>query len=82
MYLTGGTEAMMIEIKCETVGEKRKVSVMDGASLIYAIEVPLSGKATEHKLDVALLTHTRNELWKRQGQADEAIRKKLKELEG
>ncbi|KKK82748.1 hypothetical protein LCGC14_2800310, partial [marine sediment metagenome] len=43
----------MIEIKCETVDEKRRVSVKDGESLVYAIEVPLSGKVTEHKLDVA-----------------------------
>ena len=72
----------MIEIKCETVDEKRKVTVQEGDSLIFAIEAPLSGKGSELNLDVALLVHTRNDLWKRQGQADEAIRKKLKELEG
>ena len=72
----------MIEIKCETVDEKRKVSVQEGDSLIYAIESPLSGKATELKLDVALLIHTRNELRKRQAAVDKAILAKLKEMEG
>ncbi len=72
----------MIEIKCETVNEKRKVSVQDGDSLVYAMEAPLSGKVSEKKLDVALLIHTRTELRKRQVEVDAAITLKLIELEG
>ena len=72
----------MIEIKCETVGETRKVTVQDGDSVIYAIESPRSGKSTDDKLDIGLIIHTRNELRKRQKEVDKAILAKLKELEG
>lgn len=72
----------MIEIKCETVGEKRRVSVQDGESIIWAVEVPLSGKASELKLDVALLYNAMNKLRDRQAEVDKAIILKLKEMEG
>lgn len=72
----------MIEIKCETVGEKRKVSVQDGDSLVYAVEVPLSGKSSELKSDVAILVFIRTELRKRQVEVDAAITLKIIELEG
>ena len=71
----------MIEIKCETVDERRKVTVRDGESLIYAVDAPLSGKPSEDKLDVALIIHTRNELRKRQARVDAAIIAKLEEME-
>lgn len=67
----------MIKIKCETVGEKRKVSVQDGDSLVYMIEAPLSGEVSELKLDIALLTKTRNDLRNRQAEVDTAIITKL-----
>lgn len=71
----------MIEIKCETVGEKRKVTVYDGASVIWMVESPLSGKGSDLKQDVALIIYTRNQLRKRQVEVDKAILAKLKELE-
>ena len=70
----------MVQIKCETVDDKRKVSVHDGTSLVYAVEAPLSGKATENKIDVVLLFHTRNELRRRHAEVDAKLMTKLKEL--
>jgi hypothetical protein len=70
----------MVKVTCDTVDEKRKVSVQDGDSLIYAIEAPISGKASELKVDIALLFHAMNELRKRQAKVDKAIIAKLKKM--